>query len=142
MLGADIRIAAPDAQFSMMEVRWGLAPDVAGIALLRGIVRDDVAREITFTGRKFNGEEAKTLGIVTQLSTEPREAAMVLAREIARHSPAAIRAGKRLFNLSSDCDLATILLAEAEEQTLLLASDGHRESLAAHREGRKPRFDD
>ena len=71
MLGADIRIASADARLSMMEVRWGLAPDVAGIALLRGLVRDDIARDITFTARVFTGEEAASLGLVTRLADDP-----------------------------------------------------------------------
>jgi enoyl-CoA hydratase/carnithine racemase len=142
MLGADIRIAAPDAQFSMMELRWGLVPDVAGIALLRGLVRDDIAREITFTARKFSGEEAATLGLVTRLSPEPRAAALELAREIASASPQAVRAAKRLLNLSRDPGAGEILLAESREQEALLNSAGHAETLVAARERRPPRFAD
>lgn len=142
MLGADIRIAAPDMQLSMMEIRWGLAPDVAGIALLRGLVRDDVAREIVFTGRKFTGEEAASMGIVTRVAADPHAEAMALARSIAASSPAAIKAAKRLLNFSADADNATILLAESEEQAKLLASAGHAETIAAQRERRAPVFPD
>jgi enoyl-CoA hydratase/carnithine racemase len=142
MLGADIRICAPDAQLSMMEARWGLAPDVAGIALLRGLVRDDIARELTFTARKFDGEEAARLGVITRTAADPRAEATALARTIASMSPAAIRAGKRLLNLSPDADTAQILLAESLEQEKLLASPGHAETLAANREKRPPVFSD
>jgi enoyl-CoA hydratase/carnithine racemase len=142
MLGADIRIVTPDAQLSMMEVRWGLVPDVAGIALLRGLVRDDIAREITFTARKFSGEEAARLGIVTHVAVDPRAEAMLLARSIAESSPEAIRAAKRLLNLSVDADAAAILTAESDEQQVLLASAGHAEALAASREKRVPIFAD
>ena len=61
-LGADIRIVAPDAKLAVMEARWGLVPDMAGIALLRGLVRDDVARELTYTARQFSGAEAARAG--------------------------------------------------------------------------------
>ena len=142
MLGADIRIAAPDAQFSIMEVRWGLTPDVAGIALLRGLVRDDLARELAYTGRRFTGTEAAKLGVVTRVAEDPRTEAMALARSIASASPAAIRATKRLFNLSVDADSDTILQAESREQEVLLASPGHKETLAAAREKRVPVFED
>ncbi len=142
MLGADIRIAAPDAQFAMMEARWGLVPDMGGIALLRGLVRDDVAREITYTARKLSGTEAAALGLVTRLADDPLAEALKLAQKIAQSSPDAIRAAKRLFNLAADADSADILLAEAEEQQAMLESDGHRETIAAHMEKRKPQFRD
>ncbi|CAN5116660.1 crotonase/enoyl-CoA hydratase family protein [soil metagenome] len=142
MLGADIRIATPDAQLSMMEARWGLAPDIAGIALLRGLVRDDVARELTYTARRISGDEALTLGIVSHVHADPYTRAMTLARTIAANSPDAIRAGKRLFNLAADTGSADILLAESKEQQVLLSSASHAETIAAAREKRPPVFDD
>ena len=140
ILGADIRIAAPEAQLSMMEARWGLVPDVAGIALLRGLVRDDVARDIAYTARKFTGAEAAALGLVTRVEAAPHTAAMALAADIAAQSPAAIRAAKRLLNLEGDA--AALLVAESVEQEILLASPGHAETIAAHREKRPPVFGD
>jgi enoyl-CoA hydratase/carnithine racemase len=142
MLGADIRIAAPDAQFSIMEVRWGLTPDVAGITLLRGLVRDDVARELTYTGRRFDGEEAARLGIVTRTADDPRTEALALARSIAESSPVANRATKRLLNISADGDAEAILRAESREQQALLASANHHEAVTAARERRTPVFED
>ena len=65
-LGADMRFVAPDAQLSVMEIKWGLVPDMAGILLMRGLVRDDVARELIFSGRIFNGQEALRLGLATR----------------------------------------------------------------------------
>ncbi len=142
MLGADIRIAAPDAQLSVMEMRWGLVPDMSGIATLRGLVRDDVARELVFTARKFSGEEGARLGVITRLAEDPHAEAMAMARTIAAMSPEAIRAAKRLLNLSADSDTTSLLTAEAAEQEKMLVSAGHRETLAAAREKRAPRFED
>jgi enoyl-CoA hydratase/carnithine racemase len=142
MLGADVRISTPDAKLSLMEARWGLAPDVAGIALLRGLVRDDLARELTYTARVMSGTEAAAIGVVTRTAPDPYASAMTLAQEIAGQSPAAILAGKRLLNLSMETDVAEILLAESREQEVLLASSGHAETLRAAREKRAPRFDD
>lgn len=144
MLGADVRIAAPETQFSIMEARWGICPDMGGIALLRGLVRDDVARELTYTARKFNGEEAERLGVVTRLNTQPLDDALALAKQIAGQSPAAMHADKRLFNLAtdSDADAAALLLAEAREQQALLRSTGHKEVIRAHTAGRPPVFSD
>ncbi len=142
MLGADLRIASPTAQVSLMEMRWGMVPDVAGFALLRGLVRDDVARDIVFTGRRIAGTEAAELGLVTRLAEDPRAAALDLARGMASSSPDAIRAAKRMLNLPATASNAEILLAESVEQTALLASANHREALAAHAEKRAPVFSD
>jgi enoyl-CoA hydratase/carnithine racemase len=142
MLGADVRIAAPDTRISIMETRWGLVPDVAGMALIRGLLRDDVARELIYTARILSGEEAVTLGLVTRTAADPLGEAMALARTIAGQSPEAIRAAKRLMNALPDGDAASILQAEADEQAPLLASEGHRETIRAAAEQREPRFAD
>jgi enoyl-CoA hydratase/carnithine racemase len=140
MLGADFRIASPDAEVSMMEMRWGLVPDVGGIALLRGLVREDVARDIVLTGRRISGTEAASLGLVTRLSDDPLAAARELARQMAVSSPDAMRAAKRLLNLPAAATARDLLLAESAEQEVLLSSANHREALAAGREKRAPDF--
>jgi len=142
MLGADMRIAAPEAQLSMMEMRWGLVPDVAGIALMRGLVREDVARDIVFTGRRMTGAEAAELGLVTRVADDPREAALELARGMAASSPDAMRAAKRLLNMPASSSARDILIAESTEQAALLVSDNHREALAAGQEKREPVYRD
>jgi enoyl-CoA hydratase/carnithine racemase len=96
-LGADIRFAAPDARLSILEVRWGLIPDMAITQTLTRLVPLDVAKELTFTGRMLSGEEAHALGLVTHLSEDPLTAARELAAEIANRSPDATRRAKRLF---------------------------------------------
>lgn len=140
MLGADIRIAALQTQFSVLETHWGLVPDMAGFPLLRGLVRDDVARELIYTARKFLGEEAAKLGLVTRLADDPRAEALALAKHIASQSPPAIRAAKQLLN--SETDTPALLLAESVEQEALLASPEHAETRAAARENRTPVFGD
>ena len=141
-LGADIRIVAPDAKLAVMEARWGLVPDMAGIALLRGLVRDDVARELTYTARQFSGAEAAELGLATRLADDPRAAALELAAEIAARSPRAVRSAKRLFGLAQDAGADALLLAESREQELLLAGPDLAETIAAQAEQRAPRFAD
>ncbi len=142
MLGADIRIAAPSTELSMMEVRWGLVPDVAAMVLLRTLVRDDVARDIVFTGRRFSGTEAAELGLVTRLADDPLAAALELARGIAASSPDAIRSAKRLLNLPAGASARDILIAESVEQAAMLASANHREALAAAAAKRAPVYRD
>lgn len=142
MLGADVRIAAPDTRLSIMEIKWGLVPDMAGIALTRGLVRDDVLRELTYTGRQFTAEEGVVNGCVTRVSPAPHAAAMALAREIAGQSPAAIRGAKRLYNQALEHDATILLHAESTEQRTLVGTPNQMEAVMANLEKRPPVFRD
>lgn len=142
MSGADIRIAAPGTRFSVMEMRWGIVPDMAGFALWRGQVRDDVVRELSYTAREFDADEALKLGFVTRIADDPHAAAMALAHGIAARNPHAIRAAKRLANLAADGDAADILAAESAEQAGLLRSPNQMEAVMANVQKRDPIFTD
>jgi enoyl-CoA hydratase/carnithine racemase len=139
-LGADVRIVHPQTQLSVMEIRWGLVPDMSGCVLLTELVRPDVARELTFTGRVVTGTEAVALGLATRASEDPLTEALAMARQIAASSPDAIRAAKRLFNGASPVDAARVLVNEAFEQQRLIGSANQREAVAAGMEQRPPRF--
>lgn len=139
-LGADLRFVAPDARMSVMEIKWGLVPDMAGIALLRPLVRDDVFRDLTFSGRIFDGEEALLLGLATRVTADPRGEALAYAADIAGRNPHAIRAAKRLLNLPAAATTAEILLAESVEQTALIGSPNQVEAVMANLEKRAPIF--
>lgn len=141
-LGADIRVAAPDTRLAVREIAWGLVPDMAGIALLRGLVRDDVARELCFSGREVRGAEAVALGLATRVADDPRGAALALADEIAGQSPDAVRAAKRLLNTARDGDAEQILIEEAREQGALIGSPNQIEAVMAGMAKRAPRFAD
>lgn len=141
-LGADIRYIAPDARMSVMEMKWGLVPDMGGILLMRELARHDVVRELTFSGRQFSGEEAVRIGFATRVEADPQAAATALARQIAQQSPQAVRAAKRLLNLSLHADPATVLQAESYEQERLVGSASQVEAVTANMEKRLPRFDD
>jgi len=141
-LGADIRIAAPDAQLSVMEIRWGLIPDMSGTQTLRHLVRLDVAKELTFTGRVVSGEEAAALGLVTRVAAAPHEAALTMAREIAGKSPDAIRAGKRLLAAAPLLGVGDGLQLEEQLQRGLLGSANQVEAVAANLQKRPPAFRD
>ena len=141
-LGCDLRFVTPDVKLAILEIKWGLVPDMAGIALLRGLVRDDVARELTWTGRIFNGEEAVAMGLATRVCADPRAEALALAREIAGKNPDAIRAGKRLINLMAESDQQHILREESREQTALIGSPNQVEAIMANMQKREPTFAD
>ena len=90
-LAADLRIVAPDARLSVLEIRWGLIPDMTGTHMLRRLVPLDVAKELTWTGRMVSGEEAVALGLATRLSDDPR----------ARRPGPGRRAGRRQSRMPS-----------------------------------------
>jgi enoyl-CoA hydratase/carnithine racemase len=142
MLGADIRYAAPDTKLSVMEIKWGLIPDMAGTVIMRGLVRDDVLRELTYTGRIFTGEEAQKLGLVTRVTADPRADALAAAREIAQKNPDAIRAAKRMYNALPLISDAEGLMAESREQTALGGSPNQVEAVMAQLQKRAPNFSD
>jgi enoyl-CoA hydratase/carnithine racemase len=121
-LGADMRIATPDARRSVMESKWGLVPDMAITRTLPRLVGIDVAKELTYTGRVFSGEEAAGLGLVTRVSEDPLAGARALAAEIAGRSPDAVRAAKRLFDEGWNEPAETSLALEAELQLGLIGS--------------------
>jgi enoyl-CoA hydratase/carnithine racemase len=139
-LGADIRIVAPDTRLSVMEIKWGLVPDMGGMVLMRELARSDVVRELTFTGRIFTGEEALQLGFATRLAADPLAEALRMARDIAGKSPDAIRAGKRLLNASLSSSAADLLIAESVEQQGLIGSANQIEAVQANIERRPARF--
>jgi enoyl-CoA hydratase/carnithine racemase len=141
-LGADIRFAAPDARISVMEIKWGLVPDMSLTQTLRDLVPLDVAKELTFTGRILSGVEAKALGLVTHVADDPLAAARALAEEIAGKSPDAIRAGKKLLEDSWRADARTGLELESKLQVALIGSKNQVEAVKANFENRAPVFSD
>lgn len=141
-MGADIRFVAPDARLSVMEIKWGLIPDMSGTQTLRHLIPLDVAKELTFTGRIVSGREAGELGLATHVTENPREAAFELASEIATQSPDAIRAAKALLNGSREGDTEAGLRLEEELQKQLIGSPNQVEAVRANLERRAPDFRD
>ncbi|MEH6756436.1 MAG: crotonase/enoyl-CoA hydratase family protein [Parasphingorhabdus sp.] len=139
---ADIRIAAPDAKLSIMEMRWGLIPDMGSYATWRSFVRDDILRELTYTNRIFSGEEGKELGFVSHLSDDPLAKAMELAAEIAGKNPDAIKAAKRLINKLPDMNEDEILMMESVEQDKIARGPNQKEAVMSFMQKRTASFDD
>jgi enoyl-CoA hydratase/carnithine racemase len=139
-LAADIRIAGPKARLSVMEIRWGLIPDMSAGQTLRGLIRADLARELTYTGRVVPAEEAADIGLVTRVDPKPLDAAVTLGRTIAAQSPDAIRAAKRLFNEAWSESAGDGLRREAQLQGSLFGRPNQLEAVAANFEKRAPAF--
>lgn len=139
-LGADIRLVHPEAKLAAMEVKWGLVPDMAGIVLMTELMRPDVVRELTYTGRIVSGVEAQALGLATRVSADPLADARALAAQIAAQSPDSIRGSKRLLNGASPVQAGPVLMAESMEQKALIGSPNQREAALAGLEKRAPVF--
>jgi len=139
-LGADIRIAHPDAKLAVMEMKWGIVPDMGGMVLLPKLVRSDVLRLLTYTARPIGAAQAADWGLVTSLSDDPLTEAIALAEDIAGNSPSAIRAAKRLIDVAETKSRAEVLLAESAEQVELIGKPDQMEVVMAQMQGRKPEF--
>ena len=141
-LGADIRIVHPEAKLSVLEIRWGLSPDMTGTATLPRLVGIDVAKELTWTGRMVSGEEAVRLGLCTRLSESPREDALALGAELAARSPHAVRGAKRLLDQAGTVPLARQYADERTTIGSLIGTPNQIEAVAAYFEKRDPSFAD
>ena len=142
-LGADIRIAAPDAKLCIMEVKWGLVPDMGITQTLPRLVPIDVAKELTFSGRIVSGSEGSALGLVTRTAEDPLAAALALADEIAQKSPDAVRAAKRLYDETwTSNDSAAALVLETDLQVGLIGKANQIAAVTAGMSGAPPVFVD
>ena len=140
--GADVKIVAPEARLAVMEVKWGLVPDMGGYWLWRGTVREDVLRELTYTHREFTGEQAVAYGFATHADANPLARAMALAQEIAGKSPHAVRGAKALLGRWWEETNDQLLIAESREQMNLMGTANQREAVMAGLEKRKAAFAD
>lgn len=141
-LGADLRIVHPEAKLSVLEIRWGLSPDMTGTATLPRLVGIDVAKELTWTGRTVTGEEAARLGLATRTSETPLDEALALAREIAGKNPHAVRGVKTLLDQSGTVPLAQQYADERHTIGALIGTPNQVEAVAAYFEKREPSFTD
>ncbi len=128
-LGADIRVATPDARLSIMESKWGLIPDMGGAVLLRELLPIDVAKELVFSGRIVSGTDAKTLGLVTHVADDAQAKALELATEFATRSPDALAAGKFLLQEAWHADESDAAAAERHWQRNLMGKKNQRISV-------------
>ena len=139
-LGCDIRIAAPGTKLAVMEMKWGIVPDMGGMVLLPKLVRTDVLRRLTYTADPVEAEQAERWGLVTELAEDPLAAAMDLAATIAGKSPSAIRAAKKLIHIAETQEAQDVLEAESHIQAALIGKPEQMEVIAAQMQKRAPEF--
>lgn len=140
MAGSDVKIIHPETRCAVMEMRWGLVPDMSGYPLWRGNVRDDVLRRLVYTNEVFSGEDAQHYGFATEVNADPLARAMELATVIAGKNPDAIRAAKRISNMMGEASDAELLMAESVEQTEIIYKPNQLEAVAAFFEKRDAKF--
>lgn len=139
-LGADIRIAHPDTQMSVMELKWGLVPDMGGMVLMPRLTRSDVIKRLTFTADIFAASQMLEWGLVTELADDPLAAARDLAAKIASKSPSAVQAGKRLIRVAEVEGSAKVLHEESREQCEMIGNPHQVETVMAFLQKREPNF--
>lgn len=141
-LGADFRYAKADSQFSILEMRWGIVPDMSSTQIMRHMIRDDVIRELTYTAKIFNAEQAKAWGFITEIVDDPLAHAFKTAKQIAYKNPDAIRAAKKIIDASNYQTASEGLLMESVEQDKIMGTPNQIEAVMAELQKRKPDFKD
>ncbi len=122
-LAADIRIAHPNTQMSIMESRWGLVPDMGLSRTMKGIIGLDLAKELTLTARIFDANYAKDIGLVTHLDESPLVKAQALAEEMLNRSPDALTAVKRVLDAMQHNSNKSLRLEKIWQLKLLLGNN-------------------
>lgn len=140
-MGADIRYAAPGTKFSIMESRWGLIPDMGTTHVMTQVAREDIVKELAYTARVFEADEAYEHGFVTRICDDPVAAALETATAIAGRNPDAIRGTKRLFNEPADRFIADTLMLESVIQDDIIGHPNQVEAVKAELEGRPAVYD-
>lgn len=139
-LGADIRIASPDATLAVMELKWGIVPDMGGMVQLPRLVRSDVLRRLTYTATPIPAAQAEIWGLVTELAEDPLAAAIDMAAMLTSKSPSALRAAKALISFAETSSIDEVLCEESRVQAELLGKPHQMEVVAATFQKRDPVF--
>ena len=128
-LGADLRIAQPDAKLSMMEINWGIVPDMCGTQLLPRVVGAGNAKRMIFTGEVVTGQRAYEMGWVEELAQDANARALELGRELAGKSRSALTQAKMLVDLSGRASLSDAFAAEQRAIRSLIGGEEQAEAV-------------
>ncbi|MDP8956992.1 MAG: enoyl-CoA hydratase/isomerase family protein [Actinomycetota bacterium] len=141
-LACDLRVASPDARFAILELRYGIIPDLGGSHHLARTAGPAVAKELVWAARTIDAAEAFGLGIVNRLVDDDRrmEEAKNLMRKVTSHSPIAVSQAKTLINSAPETPIESQFEREALAQAACLQSEDYREAVAAFMEQRAPQF--
>jgi len=141
-LGADFRYATAQSRYSILELKWGIVPDMSSTQIMRHLVRDDVIRELTYTAKIFSAEQAKKWGFITDIMDDPVQYALQVANDIAVKNPHAVRAAKKILDSANYQTAAEGLLMESVEQDKIMGKPNQIEAVMAELQSREPKFID
>jgi|SRR5699024_6329434 len=130
-LGADFRFSTPDCKFSIMEIKWGLVPDMTGTLTLRELLPIDVAKKLAMTGEVINAQEALAWQLVTEVHEEPMAAAEALCATLAEKSPDALATIKVLLQNNWHASPRRALARERLAQLRILLNSNQRRAAQA-----------
>lgn len=141
-LACDLRVLATTASMALLETRYGIIPDLGGMHALARIVGAGRAKELVWTGRAVEAEEARSIGLANRVTDEDAylDQAETLLRDVLGRSPVAVAQSKTLIDHASETPLEVEFDREARAQTTCVQSEDHREAVAAFFEKRPPRF--
>jgi E-phenylitaconyl-CoA hydratase len=142
LLATDIRIAAPQATFSLAEVKRGVIPGNGGTQRVLQQLPYAIGMEMLLTGDGISAEKAERFGLINQVVERDQllTTAFNCARKIAANAPLAVQAAKELAIRSRDTDLNTGLRIETLINRILMATEDAKEGPAAFAEKRPPQF--
>jgi 2-(1,2-epoxy-1,2-dihydrophenyl)acetyl-CoA isomerase len=141
-LACDLRVCAEDVRFALLEVRFGLIPDLGGLHRLSRLIGPARTKELVWTGRTVEPEEAERLGLANRVvptDTLAKEGE-ALAREVAASPPIPVSLTKSLIGRAAETSLETALERDGQAQATCIDTEDHREAVAAYLEQRPPRF--
>jgi len=140
----DIRLASPSAKLGLPEIELGAFPSAGGTQRLPRLIGIGKAKEMIYTGKPIDAEEAYRIGLVNKVVAQENllEEAKKIASEIGSKSRSAFRKIKALINYGSNMDLASAIEYEAQCFSGLCATQDFKEGISAFLEKRKPVFRD
>ena len=139
-LAADFRFTTPDCQWSVLEAKWGLVPDMSGTVPLAELTTADVAKRLTMTGEVFSGEQAVAYGIASDVAEDPMKPALELVDALLARSPDSVSASKKLLNRSRRGGLRGAFGRERRYQLRMFRSPNTKIARKAGMERSEPEF--
>ena len=142
MLACDLAVASENSQFGLTETSWAIIPGAGGTQRLPRLVGEMHAKELIFTARRFDAEEAKELGVVRHVvaPNELRSTCEDLAEQMTKNGPVALRQAKHAISEGINTDLQTGINIESKAYELTIDTEDRLEALAAFAEKREPEF--
>ena len=141
-LACDLRVAAPNAEFALTEVKFGIIPGGGGTQRLPRLIGRGRAKEMILLGRRISAEHALSIGLINEIAPEGKlmETAFAMAEEVCETGPIAVQQAKYSINRGMEVDINTGLQIESKSYEVTIPTKDRIEALEAFKEKRKPNF--